>query len=325
MRIVMMGTGPFAVPTFEALYASRHTVVGLVTQPAREAAGRKAPPPSPMRVVAERHGTPVFDPVSVNTPEAQGRLSSWAADLLVVADYGQILSPAALATARLGGVNLHGSLLPKYRGAAPINWALYHGEAETGVTVIHMTPQLDAGPCLAQRRTPIEPAEDAVHLETRLATLGAPAVLETIDALERGAAAPLPQDGALASRARRLRKTDGLVDWRRTALEIHNQVRALQPWPGGYTFWQRPDGAALRLILAPGTMPLDAVDAASGKGFAAGEVIAAHGDELMVAAGQGALRLAGAQPAGKRMLSVAELLRGYPVRPGQRFIAQTET
>lgn len=324
MRLVMMGTGGFAVPTLRALYASPHTVVGLVTQPPREAAGRKAPPPSPMRLLAQEHGTPIFDPTSVNTDEARRQLIDWSPDLLVVADYGQILSPQTLAVARLGGVNLHGSLLPKYRGAAPINWALYHGDTETGVTTIHMTPQLDAGPCLGQVRTPINLQEDAVQLETRLAELGLPLVLETIAALERGNAVPLAQDGNQASRARRLRKDDGRIDWRRPALAIHNQIRALQPWPGGYTFWQRPDGTSLRLILATGTTPVTGeAFSTSAAAAAPGEVLHAHGAELVVAAGKGALRLAGAQPAGKRMLSVEEFLRGYPVRPGQLFGPET--
>lgn len=319
MRVVMMGTGGFAVPTLRALYESPHQVVGLVTQPPREAAGRKAPPPSPMRLLAQQHGTSIIDPLSVNTEEARQWLAAWSPDLLVVADYGQILSPETLAAARLGGVNLHGSLLPKYRGAAPINWALYHGETETGVTTIHMTPQLDAGPCLAQARTPIDPQEDAVQLETRLAALGAPLVLETIAALERGDATPLAQDGGQASRARRLRKTDGLIDWRRPALAIHDQIRALQPWPGGYTFWQRPDGSTLRLILAPGTQALSPDEVSVDMTATAGQTLRADDGQLIVSAGAGALRLAGVQPAGKRMLSVEEFLRGYPVRPGQLF------
>ena len=145
-RIVVMGTGPFSVPMLRALYDSRHQVVGLVTQPVRVTKG-KGPPPSPMRLAAEARGTPIFDPPSINTDEARVTLAAWQPDLFVVADYGQILRPETLAVARLGGINLHGSVLPKYRGAAPINWAIYHGDAETGVTVIEMSPRVDAGPC----------------------------------------------------------------------------------------------------------------------------------------------------------------------------------
>ena len=149
---------------------------------------------------------------------------------------------------------LHASLLPKYRGAAPINWAIYHGETETGVTVIHMTPQIDAGPCIAQARAAIGPDETAADLEPRLAELGARLICETIDRLEAGRVEAIPQDAALASKAPRLKKTDGLIDWSRPAAAIKNQIRALEPWPKTYTFWHRPDGPPLRLILGPASV-----------------------------------------------------------------------
>ena len=186
MRLVMMGTGPFAVPTFRALLASPHEMLGLITRPDRPAHRREKTPANPMREVPRQNGLAVFEPQSINSPEAQAQLRQWAADLFVVCDYGQILSRETLSLARLGGINLHASLLPKYRGAAPINWAIYHGETETGVTVIHMTPQLDAGPCLVQHRTPIGPTETAPELEARLAELGTGAVLEAIGILSRG-------------------------------------------------------------------------------------------------------------------------------------------
>ena len=165
----MLGTGQFAVPTLQALVAAGHDVSLVVTRPPR---GRNAEA-SPTRQVGESLGLEVWSPDTVNSPEVQARLSSLHADLLVVCDYGEILRPETLATARLGGVNLHGSLLPKYRGAAPVQWAILRGEPETGNTVIQMTPGLDAGPCLGQERTPIDPDEDAGQLETRLAEMGA--------------------------------------------------------------------------------------------------------------------------------------------------------
>ena len=160
-------------------------------------------------------------------------------DLLVVCDYGEILRPETLATARLGGINLHGSLLPKYRGAAPVQWAILRGETETGNSIIQMTPGLDAGPCLAQQRTPIDPDEDAEQLETRLAAMGAELVLRVIDELESGTAKPIAQDAGLASKAPRLKKEQGAIDWSRPAQEIKNQVRGLRPWPRAFTFWHR--------------------------------------------------------------------------------------
>jgi methionyl-tRNA formyltransferase len=318
LRLVMMGTGPFAVPLFRALYSTRHHVAGLITQPSRSSRPGAGAATSPMRQVAAEHGTPILDPESVNTDEARHKLAALAADLFIVADYGQILSIETLAIAPQGGINLHGSLLPKYRGAAPINWALYHGDTETGVTVIHMTPRVDAGPTLAQARTPIEPDETAVELEQRLAALGAPLVLRAIDDLAAGQVTAIPQDAAQTSPARRLRKTDGVIDWSRSAAAIKNQVRALEPWPRTYTFWHRPGGPPLRLILGRSS----AMDA--DVAVAPGCVIAAEGD-IVVATGAGALELHEIQPAGKRLLTAVEFLRGYPVKVGERFGPAAQT
>ncbi|MCA9268304.1 MAG: methionyl-tRNA formyltransferase, partial [Planctomycetales bacterium] len=242
MRIVMMGTGPFAVPTFRWLLESKHDVPALVTRPPRAARGKAAEAAGPMQEIAERHGLPVLMPESVNTPAAQDAIRALGADLFVVCDYGQILSPESLALAPLGGINLHGSLLPKYRGAAPVHWAVMHGDAETGVSVIHMTPRLDGGPLIAVRRTPIRADETTPELEARLAEIGVDAVAEAIELL---AAAPIgtaigePQDAALATKAPRLAKADGAVDWTHSAAQIRNQVRGLKPWLGTYTHWLR--------------------------------------------------------------------------------------
>ena len=318
MRLLMLGTGPFAVPTFRALYDTRHAVVALVTSPLRTHRGQPVEPISSIREVARQHGTEIFDPDDVNAPAAVARLASFQADLLVTCDYGQILAPLALATAGRGGVNLHASLLPKYRGAAPINWAIYHGETETGVTVIHMTPQIDAGPSIAQTRVAIDPDETAVELEARLAELGARLVSETIDRLESGRVSALPQDAALASKAPRLKKSDGLIDWTRPALAIKNHVRAMEPWPKTYTYWHRPAGPPVRLILGPVSMVEHrATDAAPGT------VIEATGNRLAIAAGQGAIVPTSIQPAGKRLMAIDEFLRGHCIRSGERFGGET--
>jgi methionyl-tRNA formyltransferase len=314
MRLLMLGTGPFAVPTFRALYDTHHTMAALVTAPLRTHRGQAVTPISTIRDVALERGTPIFDPEHVNAPEAVARLADLAADLLVTCDYGQILSPAALATARRGGVNLHGSLLPKYRGAAPINWAVYRGETETGVTVIHMTPTVDAGPCIAQARVAIGPDETAADLEVRLADQGARLVCETIDLLEAGRVQALPQDPALACKAPRLKKTDGLIDWARSAAAIKNQIRALEPWPRTYTYWHRSAGAPVRLILGLASV----VDAPTA-GVSPGTVLEAAGQRLAIAAGEGVVLPQDIQPAGKRRMPIGEFLRGYHVRPGDRF------
>lgn len=312
LRLVMMGTGPFAAPLFRALYTSRHQVAGLITQPMRNARPGAPAAENPLRQTAAEKGTPVYDPESINTDDARAMLAGLAADLFVVADYGQILSAETLAMARLGGVNLHGSLLPKYRGAAPINWAIYYGEAETGVSVIHMTPRVDAGPVMAQARTAINAEETASELEQRLAEIGASLTVQTIDELATGTARPLPQDPALASPARRLRKTDGRIDWSRPAAALRDQVRALEPWPRTYTFWRRPDQTALRLILGRCCIVELSHTAAPGS-------VVQCRDELIVSTGSGGLRIHDLQPAGKRMLSAAEFLRGYPVQAGDQF------
>ncbi len=249
MRLVMIGTGPFAVPTFRKLFDTEYSVLALVTAPLK--LHRPGMAVGPMRDLAHEHLTPIFDPEDINAPEAQSALAALEADLLVVCDYGQILSAAVLGTTRLGGINLHASLLPKYRGAAPINWAIYHGETETGVSVIHMTPTVDAGPIIAQAATPIHPDETAVELEARLSEIGAWLMVRAIDTLKNGQVEAIPQDPALASKAPRLKKTDGLIDWSRPAAAIRNHVRAMEPWPKTHTFWHRAGRRPVRLILGP--------------------------------------------------------------------------
>jgi len=313
MRLIMMGTGPFAVPTFRALYDTHHSVVSLVTAPVRMHRGKRVAPISPIRDIAHEHGTPIFDPEGVNTPESRRSLAEYDADLLVVCDYGQILSAEALATARLGGVNLHGSLLPQYRGAAPVNWAIYHGRTETGVTVIHMTPKVDAGPCIAQARTLIELEETADELEVRLAESGAWLLRRAIDSVEAGRLEALPQDPTQASKAPRLKKSHGQIDWSRPAAAIKNQVRAMEPWPKTYTYWHREAGRPVRLILGPVSV-VERPDS----GDPPGTVLEAA-EELVVAAGSGAVVLKSIQPAGKRMMDFRQFLRGYRVQPGDRF------
>ena len=327
MRILMLGTGPFAVPTFEYLLAGAHEVPALVTRPPRSSRGGKAEPAGPMQAVAEEHGLPVLMPESINSPAGREAIVQWNAELLVVCDYGQILSAEALALTPRGGVNLHGSLLPKYRGAAPVNWAVWNGDAETGVTVIHMTPRLDGGPILAVRRTPIGADETTPELEARLSQLGVDAVREAIDLL---AAAPADavlgerQDPALATKAPRLAKTDGTVDWSRTARQIFNQVRALKPWPGTYTHLLREGQPPVRIILEQVTV---VSEEAVADGVAShkmpGEVVHVDKSSLHVATGAGTLWLDIVQPAGKRAMPVGEWLRGCAVRVGDRFVLES--
>ena len=320
MRLVMMGTGPFAVPTFAALVASTHTVGALVTRPAvvGQTRGKSQVPPNPMRQFAEAQGIPVFDPPSINDPTSREWLAQQQPDLLVVCDYGQILAPEVLQTAPLGGINLHGSLLPKYRGAAPIQWAVWRGETETGVTVIHMTPGLDAGPCLCQRTTEIGPTETAADLESRLANLGVELVVEAIALLgkwDRRSAIGIPQDNRQATRAPRLKKNDGMVDWSRSAREIECQSRAVQPWPGLFTHYLRPNHEPLRVILdSVLCVPPTAGETANACGH-----LRESGEGLLVATGDGSVLVRRLQPAGRKMMDVSEFLRGHPLVVDARF------
>lgn len=322
MRLVMMGTGPFAAPTFEQLYHAGHDVAALVTRPARNVRDRYKAAESLLPPIAARHGTPVIAPEDVNSAEAREQLAAWQADLLVVCDYGQILSNETLATARLGGINLHGSLLPKYRGAAPIHWAIYHGDTETGVTVIHMTPKLDAGPCIGQTRTPIGGDETTADVEARLSQLGAPLVLRCIEQLAAGQAVSIPQDQSLATKARRLRKEDGEIDWTRSAKAIHNQIRAFSPWPRSTTWYFRREGEPLRVMIDAA----DEVRASHEAGAAGastsvepGTIVAATGETLHVQTGEGVLAIRRIQPVGKKQISGGEFLRGYRVQVGDQF------
>jgi methionyl-tRNA formyltransferase len=316
MRLIMLGTGPFAVPTLRALATSGHTVPLVVTRPPQ---GRTAMP-SPLQRAGEELGLKVWDPPTVNSTDAQAQLASLKPDLLVVCDYGEILRPETLATARLGGINLHGSLLPKYRGAAPVQWAILRGESETGNSGIHMTAGLDAGPLLAQQRTPIDPDEDASQLEERLAEMGADAVLEVVDVLESGAAKPITQDSSQASKAPRLKKEQGAIDWSRPAQEIKNQIRALRPWPRAYTYWHHAGASAMRLSIdrvAVVEPPMTA-----GLAFAMPQtpgIVLQVSPRLLVTTADAALEIQELQPAGKRSMAAADFVRGNRVKIGDRF------
>ncbi|MDH3718694.1 MAG: methionyl-tRNA formyltransferase [Planctomycetota bacterium] len=315
MKIIMMGTGGYALPTFRALYETDHVIAALFTRPEIAKRSRQRLPPNPMRELAAQQGTPVFDPEDVNASTAQQVLRTLSSDLLIVCDYGQILAAETLGLARYGGFNLHASLLPKYRGAAPINWALYHGETQTGNTVIHMTPQIDGGPCVAQETIAIDPDETAVDLEVRLASRGARLVSTAIGQLAAGTLVEIPQDKQLVTRAPKLKKSDGVIDWTRSAQQIHNQVRAMQPWPKTFTNWLRPEEEPLRLILSDVRVAGQATDDPPGS------VVVAEGDQLVVATGDGLLVIRQLQPSGKRVMAAKDFLRGYHVRPGDTFAA----
>jgi methionyl-tRNA formyltransferase len=311
----MLGTGDFALPTFEHLIETGHHVAALATQPDRPQGRKQELIPSRIKQSALAHGITIEQPDDVNASASLDRIRALKPDLLVTAAYGQILSAELLSIPRQGGINLHGSVLPAYRGAAPVARAIQNGELETGVTVIRMTPRIDAGGIVSIARLTIGPNETAGELEDRLARLGAPLVAEAISALAAGTAAIMPQDKTKVTRAPKLRKEDGLIDWSQPAAAIHNLVRAMQPWPAAQTTWRPGAGAGkdLSRIIVHKTR------IAAGQG-APGEVIEAGGDRLIVAAGDGAIDLAVVQLPGKKPAVAAEFLRGHHVRPGDRMI-----
>lgn len=301
-RIVMLGTGDFALPTFEYLCETGHGVVALITQPDRPQGRKQLLIPSEIKRSAIGRSIRVEQPEDVNAPAALDLVRSLDPDLLVTAAYGQILSPALLAIPPLGGINLHGSILPAYRGAAPVARAIERGEGESGVTVIRMSPRIDAGGMIAFARTAIGPDETAGELEARLAGLGGPLVAGSIAALVAGTAVILPQDKSKVTRAPKLRKEDGRIDWAKPNAEIHDLVRAMQPWPIASTTWIRPDGPA-RLIVHQ-TRPVE------GQGDP-GRVLEALGDRFIVAAGRGAVQLLKVQLEGRKVVPAEVFLRGH--------------
>jgi methionyl-tRNA formyltransferase len=318
---VMMGTGTFAEPTFAALLAAGHRVVGLVTQPDRPVGaprGSTRQTGRGMKEIALEHNIPVFQPESINTPEGVAWLRSLNPDLLVVAAYGQILSKDVLATARLGGVNVHASLLPKYRGAAPVAWAIYHGETETGVTIIKMSVHLDAGEMLAREAVAIGPEETAGELEARLAPVGARLALQVIDQTAAGTARGIPQDKSQVTKAPKLTKEHGQIDWGRQARQVCNHIRAMQPWPTAYTFLHRPGHPPQRLIITRAA----ALDVQAPPNLAPGAAVVRPEtpQRLLVASGdRGLVEILELQPAGKRRMAAVEFLRGHRLQPGDRF------
>jgi methionyl-tRNA formyltransferase len=314
----MMGTGEFALPTFATLYKTPHQVVGLFTQPDRTGRGHHRSLQNPMKQLALAHSTPVFQPEKVNTPEAFADLRALEADLLVVAAYGQILSPELLAIPRLGAINVHASLLPKYRGAAPVAYAILNGDAETGVSIIQVLPKLDAGPILAVARTPIGPQETAGSLEDRLAKLAVDLLPGVIEQFAAGALRPLAQPEALVTRAPKLKKQMGEIDWTKSAREVDCQIRAMQPWPNPYTYLHSAGKPPQRLlVLSVRSVETSQTDAAPGT------PVAVDKDRLVIQTGAGAVEIAQIQPEGKRPMTAADFLRGRTITSADRFGPET--
>jgi methionyl-tRNA formyltransferase len=310
LRIVFFGTPEFAVPTLQALLDSRHEVVAVVSQPDRPKGRGQKLHPTPTKTLAEARGAPVLQPERVRDDGFLAAIAGMRLDLGVVAAYGKILPEGLLALPRLGMINVHGSVLPEYRGAAPVHRAVIDGREETGVTIMRVVREMDAGPVMAVGRSPIATGDTSVEVERALAALGAPLLLSVVEQLAAGAAVETPQDDSLATYAPKIAKSEGAIDWSLPAWRIHNLVRGLQPWPlvSGWL-----DGR--RYLLHKTERTGECASAAGGT------VIEASGDSLAIAAGDGrTLRILQIQPEGRRVMAAREFLAGHSVRIGSRFV-----
>ncbi|HUI56273.1 MAG TPA: methionyl-tRNA formyltransferase [Bryobacteraceae bacterium] len=301
MRLVFLGTPAFAVPTLERVVQAGHEILAVVTQPDRpRGRGQKAAPP-PVKEAALRLGLAVFQPERVRRPEAVELLRGFPVDAMVVVGYGQIIPQSIIDMAPLGIINVHGSLLPRYRGAGPVQWAILNGERRTGVTTMRIDAGLDTGDMLLKAETDIGADENAIELGERLAVMGADLLVETLTGLERGTIVPEKQDSSQATFAPLLKKEDGLIDWSRDAQSIHNRVLGLQPWPGAYTgfrgqtlhVWKSKPGAVAGLAGQPGRV--------------------VRIKPLMVSCGSGVLELIEMQLEGRKRLSASDFANGQRI------------
>ncbi|MCH8156500.1 MAG: methionyl-tRNA formyltransferase [Nitrospinae bacterium] len=314
MNIVFMGTPDFALPTLQQLYESEHRILLVVTQPDRpKGRGRESAAP-PVKQFAAKHGLPILQPETTATQEFVQTLSDLQPDLIIVVAFGQILKADLLAVPRHFCMNLHSSLLPRYRGAAPINWAIINGEKETGVTTMKMDTGLDTGDILLAKKVPIADDDDAQSLHDILAVEGAVLVLETLQRLEDGNLPPVPQNSSLSNYAPKLKKEDGLIDWNKSATEIRNRVRGLEPWPGAYTF----SGSKRLRICRTETAPGDSTDRP-------GQIARVSGRGIEVGTGDGRIVVTQLQPEGKKRMAAKSFLAGHKINPGDEWAAQSRS
>ena len=310
LRIIFLGTPDFAAATLQALINGPDEVVAVVTQPDKaKGRGRKITPP-PTKILAEHHNIPVLQPIKIKTEEFRNGLLSYQPDLIVVTAYGRILPKSLLELAPLGCINVHGSLLPKYRGSAPIQWAVINGEKEAGVTIIQMDEGMDTGDILLTAKIATSPDETAGTLFKKMAQLGATTLLSAINGLKEGTIIPVQQDHDGATIAPMLKKEDGRIDWGLSAEKISCMIRGLDPWPSA---WCSLDGRRLRLFT-PQVAENSREDADSGK------IIRADQDGLLVACGTGTLLFKELQPEGKKRMTVASFLCGHPLAAGTSLV-----
>jgi methionyl-tRNA formyltransferase len=308
LRVAFAGTPEFALPALRALIESGHEVVGVLTRPDRPRGRGRQITPSPVKEAALAHGLPISQPETLATPESRAALESWCPELLVVVAYGLILPASVLALPPRGCLNIHASLLPRWRGAAPIQRAILAGDAETGVSIMQMDSGLDTGPVLLERRIPIERTATSGALHERLARLGAEALLEALREIAAGTARPRPQPDRGVTYAAKIAKPEAVIDWRASALAIERQVHAFNPWPGAET---RFEGEPLRVLGAQ-------AEAGAGPGEP-GTIIAIRRDALLVRCGEGQLALTEVQRPGRKPLAAGDFVNAARLISGQRL------
>ena len=308
MNIVFMGTPDFAVPSLLQLLEKGYHVVGVVTQPDRPKGRKRVLTPPPVKVAALEAGIPVMQPERIRHPEAIAELSGWQPDLIVTAAFGQILPKAVLDMPRLGCINVHASLLPRYRGGAPIHRAIMDGETKTGVTIMYMAVGLDTGDIIAKVEVPIEESDNVGTMFDKLARAGAELLIETLPELIAGRAPRIPQNDAEATYAPNITREEERIDWSRSARQLFNQVRGLNPWPVAYTLWQGETMKVWESAVLSGV--------ASPAGVEPGTVLQTSAQGIDVACGSGVLRLTVVQPAGKKAMPAGEFVRGGKLTEG---------
>ncbi len=307
IRIVYMGTPDFAVEPLEAIIKAGYEVAAVVTQPDKQKGRGKEVKMTPVKECALRHGIPVFQPVKIKEPEAVAELEKYQADLFVVAAFGQLLSEEILNMPEYGCINIHASLLPAYRGAAPIQWAVLNGEKESGVTIMQMDKGLDTGDMLLKRSVELSPKETGDSLHDKLMHLGAELIVEALPKLEKGELVPEKQKDELSSYAKKLTKAMGQIDWSKDAVSLERWIRGLNSWPSAYTFF---GGKTLKIWEAQVAEENGAQKAEPG------HVVSVSREGFTVACGQGALQILSLQLEGKKRVLTREFLLGYQVEPG---------
>ncbi|MGG2993408.1 methionyl-tRNA formyltransferase [Paenibacillus macerans] len=319
MKIVFMGTPEFAVPSLEALLREGYDVAAVVTQPDRPQGRKKVLTPTPVKEAALRHGLPVLQPARMRTPEAVAEVAAYQPDLIVTAAYGQILPKAVLDLPRYGCLNVHGSLLPKYRGGAPIQRAIINGEKETGITLMYMAEGLDTGDMIAKSVVPIEDEDTSGTLFEKLSEAGARLLLEQLPLIVAGKAERIPQNDEESTYAPNLSREDERIDWSASSRDIFNRVRGLVPFAGGFTLW---NGEVFKIwsVAKPAEGEASTTASVSAGGSASGQApgtvldLSAHGIEVKT--GDGSVLLTRVQPAGKKAMEAAEFVRGGVMKKG---------